>query len=796
MAAGPLAGLRVIELTDDTGRFAGKMLAETGASVAQVVEAAPFPGPSMRDAAVGARGGLLDWWYDGGKQRVLLDLGSAAGQDAYRAIAQRADLVIETQPPGRLAELGVDHADLVDANPALVQVSLTPFGRTGPRAGWQTSDLVAGAMSGVLSISGTPEEAVGAWGRQYLNFGSIMSCVCGLAGVWSARETGHGQLVDLSLHEMMTSSIENLFFQWWFPDLLPIPQRALRQGSLHWIGAYVVANAKSGAVNIAPVPQPSFLFEWMAEEGDPEGAELSSMTLEEALAEMPRVMNAIKRFCLTKDSGELFHEAQRRHIAFGEVQTVAQVAENPQYAYRQSFRAVEGFDGVRLPGPYARFLGTPPAAPQPPPAATTSAADVAAEWARVERPPATPAERLHHGPTSAGKPLDGLRIVDFTWVLAGPYGNRILGDLGADVLKFQTAERATLVNSPDFPYFYVWNRSKRLVSLDMKRPEAIPVIRSVIEQSDVLIENFSAGVLSRWGLGYEDVRAWNPEIVYVSMSGPGHDGPWSNVITYAPTIHALCGLTYLSNPPGRLDVGPGFSLNDHAAGLSSVVAVLSALEARRRTGEGQHVDIAQMETGTYLIGPAVLDYLSNGREAHPIGNVDPFGQWCPNEVYRCGDQHELAITCRTDHEWRRLCETVSWPMADLAQDPSLATVAGRFARREEIDARLREWCTNRQAITAADALQANGVPAGVVQDAGDLSVDPQLVARDFWRSTDHVVFGERPYDRFPAVWSGTDLEPYVLSGGYIGESNFDVYRELAGLDEETIATGMGDGLFT
>src|SRR3954453_1901804 len=380
MTAGPLAGLRVIELSDDSGRFAGKVLTETGASVAQVVERPPFSGPPMRDAGAAARGGLLDWWYDGGKQRVALDLTTEGGRDGYRSLAERADLVLETQPPGRLAELGVDHADLVAANPALVQVSLTPFGRTEPRAGWQTSDLVAGALSGVLSISGTPEEAVAAWGRQYLNFGSIMACICGLSGVWSARDTGRGQLVDLSLHEVMASSIENLFFQWWFPDLLPIPQRALRQGSLHWLGAYVVANAKSGAVNIAPVPQPGVLFEWMAEEGDPEGAELSKLTLEDAIGQMPRVMNAIKRFCLTKDSGELFHEAQRRHIAFGEVQTVAQVAENPQYAHRKSFRAVEGFAGVRLPGPYARFHGTPPSEAQPPPARPTTAADVAAEW--------------------------------------------------------------------------------------------------------------------------------------------------------------------------------------------------------------------------------------------------------------------------------------------------------------------------------------------------------------------------------------------------------------------------------
>ena len=219
----------------------------------------------------------------------------------------------------------------------------------------------------------------------------------------------------------------------------------------------------------------------------------------------------------------------------------------------------------------------------------------------------------------AGKPLEGLRVIDFSWVLAGPFATRIMGDLGADILKFQTAERATLVNSPDFPFFYVWNRSKRLVSLDMKRAEALAIIRKVVEQSDVLMENFSAGVLARWGLDYESVREWNPEIVYVTMSGPGHEGPWSNVITYAPTIHALCGLTYLSNPPGRSDVGPGFSLNDHAAGMASVVAVLAALESRRHTGEGQHIDIAQMETGTYLVGPAVLDHSPTVATPIPLG---------------------------------------------------------------------------------------------------------------------------------------------------------------------------------
>jgi crotonobetainyl-CoA:carnitine CoA-transferase CaiB-like acyl-CoA transferase len=380
MGSGPLAGLRVVELTDDSNRFAGKILTESGASVVRVGQG--FPGPPM--VRGGDRGGLLDWWYDGGKHTAAIDLACERGQSEYRRLAEIADLVVESEPPRRLAGLGLDHADLVAANPALVQVSLTPFGRTGPRADWQASELVTGALGGALSVCGTADAAVGIWGRQNLNVGSLMACVCGLAGVYSARETGRGQLVDLSLHEVMTSSVEQVFFQWWFPDLLPFPRRALRQGSLHWLGSYLVANAKTGACNIAPVPDTAALFAWMTEEGDPDAPELSKLSPAEAIAQMPRVMDAIKRFALTKPSGELFHEAQRRHVAFGEVQTVAQVAANPQHEFRGTLRPVEGFEHIRMPGPYAHFSTTPVAPQRPPPSAPDAVDALLAEWLRVE----------------------------------------------------------------------------------------------------------------------------------------------------------------------------------------------------------------------------------------------------------------------------------------------------------------------------------------------------------------------------------------------------------------------------
>lgn len=780
---GPLAGLRVIDLTDDSGRFATKLLAECGASVVRVGDGTS--GPTMAAPAADAVGGLLDWWYDGGKDRAEVDLGTEAGRDGYARLAHRADLIIDTERPGRLASLGLDHPDLVPANPRLVQVSLTPFGRSGPRADWETSDLVAAAMGGVLSVCGLPDDPVVPWGRQAFNVGSFYAAICGLAGVRSARISGRGQHIDLSLHEAVTTTVEHLFFQHWFDDLLPYPKVPPRQGSLHWTGAYEVVPARSGALMVTLTPNFGGVFSWLIEAGFEDVEALLELPPDQLVQSIPQIMKVTAAFARQEDAGTLWTDAQARRLAWAEVQSVAQVAANPQHAFRSAFRRVQ-WEGpeVALPGPVARFHATPappPLAPRPIPAPIQAITD---GWDATPTGESTAAEAI-------AKPLEGLRVLDLTHVLAGPHATRVLGDLGADILKLQTADRATSVNDPAFPYFYVWNRSKRAISLDMRHPRAGGIVRALIERCDVLMENFSAGVLDRWGLSYDQVHAWNPRLVYVTMSGCGHEGPWSDLLTYAPTIHALCGITYLSNPPGRRDVGPGFSLNDHAAGLSAAVAVLAALHAREATGEGQHVDISQLETGAYLVGPALLDYLGNGREAQPAGNADPFGELVPNECFRANDGRWLAITCRNDDEWSRLLA-----VSGIEADAALGSVAERRRRIGDVNALVAEWTRSMSADAAQHLLQHHGLPAGVVQHAGQLMDDPQHAARHLWHTRDHPVFGTRPFDRFPAVWSGTSLEPYLPPPAYVGEHNFEVYPELAGVDEEEIAAGMADGLFS
>ncbi len=387
--------------------------------------------------------------------------------------------------------------------------------------------------------------------------------------------------------------------------------------------------------------------------------------------------------------------------------------------------------------------------------------------------------------------LDGIRVADFTWVLAGPSATKLLGDLGADVIRIQSEERSTLVNSPDFPYYFVWNRSKRSATLDMKHPDALAAAKRLIETCDVLIENFSAGVLDSWGLDWETVHQWNPRLVYVTMSGCGHDGPWRHVISYAPTVHAVCGITHLTNFADRGDVGPGFSLNDHLAGFAAAVSTVGALYARERTGEGQRIDMAQLEVGTYAIGAAIIRQSAGVLPPRPEGNRDGIADHVPNEVYATGDGF-VAVTVTEPAQWLGLVGLLADPRLD---DPSLVTEAARRDRRSMIDAVLGEWSAGRTAAEAADALQGAGVPAGPVQNSHQLFTDdPQHADRGFWQAVDHAVFGERTVDAFAGLWNGRRWTPRHLSPAYLGEHNFDVWAD-AGYSPEEIAEGIGDGLF-
>ena len=400
------------------------------------------------------------------------------------------------------------------------------------------------------------------------------------------------------------------------------------------------------------------------------------------------------------------------------------------------------------------------------------------------------------------RPLEGFRILDFSHVLAGPFATRILGDMGADVVKINSEDRATGVNLPTHPYFLQFNRSKRSLALDMSRQESKEISRKLCDEADLVINNFSVGVLKRWGIDFETVRETNPGVIYAEMSGMGDTGPWSKFVTYAPTIHALSGLTHLTGVPGREDIGIGFSYNDHQAGLHAVVAILAAVQARRRNGHGQRIDMSQFEVGVNFAGPSLMDWFANGEAARPTGNKLPYDDAAPHNCYRCAgepdaatkDERWVAIACMTDAHWLSLKKVMGNP--EWAENPDLVTASGRVNAIEELDAAISQWTKNLTPEDIMEQCQQAGIPAGVVQNGVDLlEKDPQLAAHNFFQSLSgqHPTYGTVTGDRLPLYFSATPCDEFPRSRE-LGEDNEAVLSDWLKMSPEEIQESNNSGI--
>ena len=393
------------------------------------------------------------------------------------------------------------------------------------------------------------------------------------------------------------------------------------------------------------------------------------------------------------------------------------------------------------------------------------------------------------------RPLDGIRVLDFTHVLAGPFCTRILGDLGADVVKISTESRPATGGGPESPYYAMWNRNKRLLQLNLARPEAQQIARELAAKADIIIDNFSVGVLDRWGLDWETVAQTNPRVISIAMSGMGSSGPWQSYVTYAPTVHALAGLTYLTGVPGRNDIGVGFSYNDHMAGLHAAVALLAALDARRGTGRGQRIDMSQFEVGVGFSGPALLDWFANGVAAEPLGNDPPWRIAAPHSIYPCaGDDRWIAIAVETDAQWASLRALLGEPT--WASNAEFDEAPGRWQRRAELDAQLSSWTAQQDAYDLMQRCQQAGVPAGVVQTGEDLTRrDPQLRERQFFFEFEdpHPILGPIKGDRLPLRFSKTDATQYHRPQIF-GESNATVLGDWLGMSADEVQSAAAEGI--
>lgn len=409
-------------------------------------------------------------------------------------------------------------------------------------------------------------------------------------------------------------------------------------------------------------------------------------------------------------------------------------------------------------------------------------------------------------------PLSGIRVVDFSWIVAGPQATRILADFGAEVIRIEYEGRLDSIrvgqggaaDSPNMSgMFNDLSRNKHSMTLNVRHPMGLDLIKQLIAKSDVVLENFSAGILDSWGLSYEEMCQVKPDIIYISMSGFGHTGRNKDYTTWGPTAQALSGLTFLSGRPDEPPAGWGFSYMDNTAGYYGAMAVLMALHHRNRTGQGQRIDNSQIEVGMALTGPVVLDYEVNGRSARrpgfPPGNRSPYPATAPHNTYRCrgtdsaGQRRWVAISVYTEEQWQALVKAMGHP--EWAKDSKFATRLDRVEHEDELDQCVEEWTLTLSSFEVMYLLQSVGVAAGAVESAEDrVEYDPQLKARNFYPVGEHPELGPHRFQGMPVQLSRT---PWELRRGapLLGEHNEYVCKEILGMTDEQFVSYFENGVF-
>lgn len=398
------------------------------------------------------------------------------------------------------------------------------------------------------------------------------------------------------------------------------------------------------------------------------------------------------------------------------------------------------------------------------------------------------------------KALSSLRVLDFTWVGAGALTTRTLAEHGADVIKIESSTHIdSLRTGPPFAsgrpginrsgYFAERNANKRSVTIDLKTDKGLQLVRELAKSADIIANNFRPGVMERLGIGYEEMSAINPSVIYLTMSMQGSNGPESAYLGYGITIAALAGITYLSAEPGRYPVGTGTHYPDHVPNPShAVFAVLAALRHRRRTGQGQLIEVAQTEPTVAAIGPAIMEWTANQVEASPIGNRHPV--WSPHGLYPCrGEDRWIAIAARSDAEWSALVRAL-----DLEAPPEWDDESVRRRSADEVDSCLANATKQWDVQELVGILQGAGLPAGAVQNAQDLIVDdPQLRHREHWRYLEHPEMGRSLYGVSPFRLSSTPGE-LSRAAPLLGEHTDEVLRDVLGLSTESIAELSASGV--
>ncbi|MDP9237011.1 MAG: CoA transferase [Chloroflexota bacterium] len=797
-----LSPYRVLDLTDERGLLCGQILADLGADVIAVEppggSSARRIGPFAGDEPDPERS--LHWWaYARNKRGITLDLDTDDGREKLRQLVAGADFLIESAAPGEMAARGLGYDDLAAVNPALVYVSITPFGQDGPKAHYAATDLTVLAAGGVLVMQGDedrPPVRVSV-PQAWVHAGAEAAGAALIAHHERVR-SGRGQHVDVSAQRAVLLAT--------FSSPLFVPLGQLRKGTRSSGGERrgplvfrSVFEARDGYVFITRTAR---LMEHIHAEGlcdtatrdkDWPGFPRRLDSGEDPPEELARVTSIIETFAKTRTKDELLRLALEHRLLIAPVAGIDELAASEQLAARDYWRPpdhVESPSALRHPGPFARFSATPIAYRRRAPALGEHDDEVLRELAPL---PATRAAGARSD-GAAGSPLAGVKVLDLMWVAAGPVATRVLADYGATVVRTESSRRIDVArgmapmhggqpgpeNSGQYQNF---NAGKLGLTLDLTSEAGRAVIQDLVRWADVVTESFSSKVMRAWGLDYVSLRKVKPDVIMLSSCLMGQSGPLSAYAGFGFMAAALAGFYGLTGWPDRAPAGPYLAYTDTIAPRFTVAAILAALDHRRRTGEGQYIDLSQLESSLHFLAPALLDYSVNGRVQTRDGNRDP--QMAPHGVYpAAGDDRWVAIAVTDDAAWARLCDAIG--REELAEDARYATLAGRLEHHDELDAIVSAWTRERDMSAAEAMLQAHGVAASAVQHSRELYDDAQLWHRGHFVQLEHEVHGTTWVEgsRFRLSRTPARIERAAPT---FGRDNFYVLETILGYDADRIA---------
>ena len=755
-----LSPLRVLDLTEDLALMTGRLLVGTGADVIRIERTDRPPAPA---------GESLHW--HAGKRIARVAPGEV---DALVSrLAPEADVVIESGPVEELRTLALRDAD-PQAWAHVAHVVVTPFGLTGPRAGWTADATVAAAAGGMAWLGGDPtDEPTPPPREQATQLAGAHAAIAAFLAVIARRRTGSGQLAEVSVQEAVAATLETGAIAWIHAGTVPSRTSGVYSHVAHRVfptSDGYVAGGYSG-----PNRMWDDLLAWMAETG--EAGDLTDEVWQDAVhrwQHRDHVDAVVRAFCQRRTTAEMAQGGRERALPWAAVDTPADLLDNPQLAHRKFLVELETPDQVV---PDVGFPYESPALTRPVRLSAPREVGPSVTWGArpgktaPDRAPATTRPAAIPGAGSAVESdgaLTGVRVLDLTWVLAGPYVTRTLGDYGADIVKVESRHRQDPTRfapsmrlrpdagPDDSGYFINFNRNKRSLALNLRSEEGPVLLRRLAAEVDVVIENFSPGTLAKWGLGWEQLRETNPRAVLVSMAGVGATGPWKNAVTFADTLAAMSGLTHETSGAGRPPQGLAFGLGDMVAANAATLATLELLHR----GEGGHVDLSQLEAMSAHLGTALLDHVL------PASTRD--SRFGPLTLRAAGEDRWLAVGATEPDRFRA---AVAATLDHVDDDPVAA---------------LEKWVGERDADEVADALQAHGVAAYPVRDGRDLvTLDPQLAARGFYAIQEHAIAGRVQVEGLVAHLSDT-LGRLGTPAPLLGEHTDQLLGEILGLDTDQI----------